>query len=55
MNCIQAKIKKNLASSYGYKLVCTDDKFSKPSEWYLGENFIKSMSEGSKYCRDMMK
>ena len=37
---------KNVACSYGYKLVCVDDEFSKPFRSYLGEdavyNFISS-------------
>ena len=51
--------KKHVACSYGYKLVCADDKFSKPFKSYLGENavynFISSMIEESKYCSDVMK
>ena len=39
--------------------MCIDDKFSEPSESYLGEdavyNFIRSMIEESKYCSDVMK
>ena len=54
-----SKYQKHIACSYGYKLVCVDDKFSKPSKSYLGEdavcNFISSMIKGSKYCSDMMK
>ena len=38
--------------SYGYKLVCVDDKFSKPFKTYLGKdavyNFINNMIEESK-------
>ena len=49
---------KHVACSYGYKLVCVDDKFSKPFKSYLGEdtvyNFISSMKE-SKYCSDVIK
>ena len=41
--------------SYGYKLVCVDDKFSKPLKTYLGEdavyNFINSLIKESTYCR----
>ena len=41
------KHQKNVACSYGYKLVCVDDKFSKPFTTYLGEdavyNFVNSM------------
>ena len=53
------KYPKHVAYSYGYKLVCVDDKFSKPFKLYLGENavynFISSMIEESKYCSDVMK
>ena len=46
------KYQKHVAFSYGYKLVCVDDKFSKPFESYLGKddvyNFISSMIEESK-------
>ena len=45
------KNQKHVACSYGYKLVCVDDKFSEPSKSYLGEdagyNFISSMIEES--------
>ena len=41
------KFKKHIACSYGYKLVCVDDKFSKPFKTYLGKdvvyNFINNM------------
>ena len=47
------KYKKDAACSYGYKLVCVDDKFSKPFKSYLGEdvvyNFINSMVKENKY------
>ena len=53
------KYQKHIACSYGYKLVCNDDKFSKPFKTYLGKdavyNFISSMIEESKYCSDVMK
>ena len=43
------KHQKHVACSYGYKLVCVDDKFSKPFKAYLGidtfYNFINSMIE----------
>ena len=43
---------KDIACSYGYKLVCVDDKFSKPFKTYLGKdavyNFINSTIEESK-------
>ena len=31
---------KHIACSYGYKLVCIGDKFSKPFKIYLGENVV---------------
>ena len=47
------------AGSYGYKLVCVDDKFSKPFKTYLGEdgvcNFINNMIKESKYFSKAMK
>ena len=53
------KYQKHVACSYGYKLLCVDDKFSKPFKPYLSEdvvyNFIGSMIEESKCCSDMMK
>ena len=53
------KYQKHIACSYGYKLVCVDNKFSKPVKKYLGEdavyNFINSMIKESKYCSDMIK
>ena len=53
------KHQKYVTYSYGYKLVCAADKFSKPFKWYLGEdvvyNFISSMIEESKYCSDVIK
>ena len=53
------KYQKHVASSYGYKLVCVDDEFSKPFKSYLGQDavysFVSSMIEESKYCSDVMK
>ena len=34
------KYKKHVACSYGYKLVCIDDKFNKPFKLYLGEDAV---------------
>ena len=49
----------NVICSYGYKLVCADDKFSLPFKSYIAEdaayNFISSITEESKYCIDVMK
>ena len=53
------KYQKHVASSYAYKLVCVDDKFSKPFKYYLGKNAAKisvnNMIEESKVCTDIMK
>ena len=53
------KYQKHVDCSYCYKLVCVDDKFSKPFKSYLRKddvyNFINSMIEESKYCSDVMK
>ena len=58
MNYIRTNIK-NIACSYGYKLVCVYDKFSKLFKSYFGEDavydFINSMVEESKYCSEVMK
>ena len=54
-----SKYQKHIACSYGFKLVCDDDKFSKPFKSYLGQdavyNFINSIIEESKYCSEVMK
>ena len=54
-----SKHRKLIACSYGYKLVCVDDKCSKPFKSYLGEdavyNFIGCMIEESKYCSDVVQ
>ena len=40
MNIILTNIKKHVTCSYGYKLVCVADKFSKSFKSYLGEDAI---------------
>ena len=35
-----SKYQKHIAHSYGYKLVCVDDKFSSPLKTYLGEDAV---------------
>ena len=54
------KYQKHIPGFYGYKLVCVDDRFSKPSKSYLGEDavsnfFINTTIEERKYCSDVMK
>ena len=55
----RTNVKNIFAYSCGYKLVCVDNKFSKPFIIYLGKNaiynFISSMIKESKYCSDVMK
>ena len=50
---------KHVACSYGYKLVCVDDKFGKPFKSNLGKdvayNFISIMIDECKYCSDVIK
>ena len=45
--------------SYAFKVVCIDDRFSKPIAVYGGENaaykFIKAILEERKYCKKIMK
>ena len=57
--CHVKKYQKYLACSYGYKLICVDDKFNKPFKSYLGKdtvhNFINNTSEEIKYYGELMK
>ena len=53
------KYQKRITCSYGYKLVCADDNFSKLSMSYLGENavynFTNNIIEESKYYSEVIK
>ena len=53
------KYQKNIACSYGYKLVYVDDNFSKSFKTYLGKdekkNDTNNMIKGSKYCSKVKK
>ena len=57
MSLIRASIKKMLFVVSGCRLVCVDNKFSKPFKLYLGHNtvynFINSMFEERKYCNEV--
>ena len=48
-----SKYQEHVACSHGCKLICGDDKFSKPFKSYLGEdavcNFINNTVKESKY------
>ena len=52
------KLSKIYFLSYGYKLVCVDDKFCTPFKTYLHEdevyNFINMIKKG-KYCSEVIK
>ena len=53
------KYQLHIGCSYDYKLVCVDDKYSKPFKTYLREdavyNFINNMTKENKCCSDVMK
>ena len=53
------KHQKHIVWSYGYKLLCVNDKFSKLFKTYLVDdavyNFINSMIEESTYCSNVIK
>ena len=50
------KYQEHISCSYGYRLVCVDDKFSKPFKSYLDKDavyiFNSSMIQECKYCSD---
>ena len=54
-----SKYQKHIVCTYGFKLVCVDDKFGELFKAYLGENavynFINSIIEVNKYCSDVIK
>ena len=53
------KYQDHIPCRFAYKVVCIDDKFSKPIVVYRGKNtayeFIKAMLEEYKYCKNIMK
>ena len=55
----QKKYHEHIPCSYAYKVICIDDKFSKPIVVYKGENaaykFIKSILQEHKYCKKITK
>ena len=52
------KYQNHVPCSFGYKVVCNDDRFTKPIVVYRGENavyaFIKAVPKEYKYCRKVM-
>ena len=53
------KYQDHIPCSFAYKIVCSDDKFTKPTIIYRGENaayeFIKAILEQYKYCKKIME
>ena len=53
------KYQDHIPCIFAYKIVCIDDKFTKPIIIYRGKNaayeFIKAILEEYKYCRKIMK
>ena len=49
----------HIPCSFAYKVVCIDDKFSKPIVVYRGKNdvyeFIKAILKEYKYCKKLRK
>ena len=54
----QKKYQDHVPCSFAYKVVCIDDRFTKPIVVYRGENaayeFIKAILKEYKYCRKVM-
>ena len=55
----QKKYQDHIPCSFAYKVVCIDDKFSKPIVIYRGKNsaykFIKAILKDYKYCKKIRK
>ena len=53
------KYQDHIPGSFAYKLVCVDDKFTKPIVVFRGENaayeFIKAILKEYQYCKKVMK
>ena len=54
-SCYTKKYQDHIPCSFAYKVVCIDDRFTKPTIIYRGENtahkFIKSILKEYKYCK----
>ena len=60
LNVMKVLTQKNIMSMFpAYKVVCIDDKYSKPIVVYRGVNaayeFIKAILKECKYCKKIMK
>ena len=55
----QKKYQDRVPCSFAYKVVCIDDRFTKPTVVYRGENtaygFIKAILKEYKYCKKVIK
>ena len=55
---LHKKYQHHIPSSFAYKVVCVDDRFTKPIVVYRGENaayeFIKAILKEHKYCKKVM-
>ena len=55
----QKKYHDHVPCSYAYKIICIDDRSSKPIVAYRGENtayeFIKAILKEYKYCKNIIK
>ena len=58
MNLLTKKNHDHIPCSFGYKLVCIDDRFSKSIVVFRGENdaykFIKAFLTKCQYCKKVM-
>ena len=56
---LHKKYQDHIPCSFAYKVVCIDDRFTKPTIIYRGENaayeFIKAILEEYKYCKKIME
>ena len=54
----QKKYQDHVPCSFAYRIVCIDDRFTKPTVVFIGENaayeFIKAMLKKYKYCKKVM-
>ena len=56
---IKKKYHNHISCSFAYKVVCIDDRFSKPTVFFRGENaayeFIKAILKEYEHCKKVMK
>ena len=59
MKVLTQKYQDHIPCSFAYKLVCVDDKFTKPIVVFRGENaaskFIKAILNKYQYCKKVVK